>query len=261
MLRTLPREGEAEVPYGPAHFQSPSGLYNGMLYPAAPYAVRGVIWYQGESNVGEPRLYRELLSTMIRDWRALWSNESLPFGVVQLANVDKPQTIPVEDTGWSGVREAQRLVVRDVPRTGLVVTTDIGDEILVHAPNKQEVGRRLGLWALAKVYGQAQPYSGPVPVEVRYVGAEVTIRFEHALGGLSVSDDGPLRGFALAGMDGRFHWAEASFTSPDTVAVRCVSVPEPVEVRYGWAINPIGNLTNTLGLPATPFRANRDNPE
>jgi sialate O-acetylesterase len=258
LLKTLrPEDGvKVQVPYGPAHFTSPASLYNGMLYPIAPYAIRGVIWYQGESNVGNPAMYRYLLPAMIADWRALFRRSDLPFGIVQLANVGPVQTVPDEDSGWARVRDVQRRVVADTPDSGLIVTIDIGDVELVHAPNKQEVGRRLGLWALATVYDKPITYSGPIPHNVSFNGPTVTVAFDHADGGLATSNDEPVTGFSLAGRNGLFHWADTKTLKADVLTLSSHEVSEPVAVRYRWAENPIGNLVNSVGLPASPFQLN-----
>jgi sialate O-acetylesterase len=253
-LSKLRIAGESQLPYGPAHFRSPSSLFNGMLCPAAPYKVRGVVWYQGESNVGEPNIYRRLLPAMIKDWRSLWGDVGLPFGIVQLANVGPVQVDPDEESSWADVRDVQRVVAHELANIGLIVTIDIGDEELVHAPNKQEVGRRLALWSMAKVYNEDNYYSGPVPIDAIIEGSTVILTFDHTEGGLVTSDSQAISGFTLAGNDGIYHWASATIQADDKLTISSPNVHRPTIVRYRWAENPIGNLTNNSGLPATPFQ-------
>ncbi len=254
LFDTLRRQDEPQVSYGPAHFQSPSGLYNGMLHPIAPYGVRGAIWYQGESNVGEPGVYRHLLPAMIADWRVLWQDKGLPFGIVQLANVGPIQSLPNADSGWAHVRDVQRIVASETPGTGLIVTIDIGDVELVHAPNKQEVGRRIALWALATVYDRPIVYSGPVPLHAIHKGDRINVTYDYTGDGLMTDDGGTVRGFTLAGADGEYHWADVQVLDDTRLAVRSGKVSTPKFIRYRWAENPVGNLINSEGLPATPFQ-------
>lgn len=235
-------------------YTSPGAMYHAMVAPFVPFGMRGALWYQGESNAAEAEAYRELLPLMIQGWRRVWQDE-LHFGIVQLASfLDPAPEQPVEG-GWAFLRDAQLHTARSVPRTGLVVTTDIGDARDIHPRNKQEVGRRLALWALATVYGQDwQPYSGPLYRSLERRGSALRLHFEHA-DGLHTSDGQEPRGFAVAGADGRFVWAQARLDG-DCVVVESPDVPEPVAVRYGWCNNAAHtNLVNAAGLPASPFRS------
>jgi len=239
-------------PLGPNPSHAPSGLWNAMIHPLIPFAIRGVIWYQGESNAGRARQYRKLFPAMIRDWRKQWAQGDFPFLFVQLANFRRPQTDPNEKSAWAELREAQFMTYRTVPNTGMAVIIDIGEADDIHPKNKQEVGRRLALWALAKTYGRNVIYSGPLYREMRKEGAAIRIFFDEVDGGLTAR--GPeLKGFVIAGPDKIFHWAQARIDG-NTVLVSAPEEPEPAAVRYGWANNPPCNLYNKAGLPASPFR-------
>lgn len=230
----------------------PGGLYNAMIAPLVPYAIQGAIWYQGESNASRAYQYRTLFPTMIRDWRASWNQGDFPFIFVQLANYLARQPEP-GDSAWAELREAQTMTLDACANTGQAVTIDIGHATDIHPRNKQEVGRRLALHALAKTYGRDVPYSGPVYNSMVVNGNAVTLSFEHAAYGLQTFDQGKLVGFAIAGADRKFVWADARIEG-DTVVVSSDAVPEPVAVRYAWADNPECNLHNGIGLPASPFR-------
>lgn len=234
---------------------SPSAIYNGMLHPLVPYAIRGVIWYQGESNAGQARAYRELLPLLIHSWRTIWHKPDMPFGIVQLANFTAPQPEP-GDNAWARLRDAQLNTFETVPHTGLAVTIDIGEANNIHPKNKQEVGRRLALWAMATVYGRDDlVWSGPIYKAMRIEDGKVYLSFDHAEDGLKTSDGKAPAEFAIAGADGKFVWAKAKVDG-DQVVVWNPDVPEPVTVRYAWAANPDkANLTNAAGLPASPFNA------
>jgi sialate O-acetylesterase len=229
----------------------PSSLYNAMIAPVAPYGLRGFAWYQGEGNAGRSEQYRDLLPAMIEGWRKAWSNPVAPFLIVQLANFGRRHEQPAE-SGWAELREAQLMTARRVPKTGLAVAIDIGDGADVHPTEKREVGRRLALWALATTYGQPAEYSGPLYRTFAIEGGSVRIRLDHA-GALAARGGGPLKGFAVAGADRKFAWAEARIEA-DGVVVSSPSVPRPVAVRYGWDDDPECNLVNGANLPASPFR-------
>jgi len=234
---------------GVSNQNNPSVLYNAMIAPLVPFSIRGVIWYQGESNAGRAYQYRTLFPLMIRSWRSAWGRE-FPFYFVQLANWHANKAEP-DESDWAELREAQTMTLRE-PQTGMAVTIDIGDENDIHPRNKLDVGRRLAAWALADTYGQKVIPSGPLFEHFRIDGDEIRIRFKHGVG-LRTSDGGPLKGFAIAGEDRRFVWADARIDG-DTVIVSSPKVVKPVAVRYGWADNPIANLYNKAGLPASPFR-------
>lgn len=241
-------------PYQPGNKQQPTGLYNAMIAPLSPFAMRGAIWYQGESNIYRAWQYRTLLPAMIEAWRRDWGQKHFYFGIVQLANFRQPFDQPIDDH-WAELREAQLHTVRTVADTGLAVTIDIGDASDVHPRNKFEVGRRLALWALHDVYGQNDlVYSGPIYRDVTFREDEAVIDFDHVGSGLTTSDGKPPAGFAIASGTGSFVWAHARIEN-DRVIVWHESVPNPAAVRYAWQINPAdANLINEEGLPASPFR-------
>jgi sialate O-acetylesterase len=226
----------------------PSGLYNGMIAPLQPFAMRGVIWYQGESNAGRAGQYPTLFSALIADWRRAWGEGDFPFLFVQIAPFRnmKPE-----------IREAQLQAWRNTSNTAMVVTTDCGDANDIHPTRKQPVGARLALAARALAYGEKIEYSGPVFDRMRVAGTNVLLSFTHTGGGL-VARDGELKGFTLAGADSKFVPARAVIKG-DTVVVTSEQVPQPVAARYGWADVPDVNLYNRAGLPASPFRT--DAPE
>ena len=224
----------------------PAGLYNGKVYNLAPFTLRGIVWYQGESNAGNPGLYHRQLSQLVTSWRTLWQDE-LPFAWVQLPNFGSP------GEGWPRIREAmlQTLVL---PKTGMAVTIDIGDQKNIHPTNKQEVGRRLSLWALGTVYGKkVASVSGPLPSDHAIDGATITVSFRHADGGLKTKDGGPARGFQIAGADRLWKPATAKITG-DKVSLSSPDITAPVAVRYAWQAWPDCNLYNGADLPASPFR-------
>jgi len=249
----LPMYAEAPKIQVPVSFapSAPSWVYNAMIAPLAPYAIRGAIWYQGESNAGRAYQYRRLLPALITDWRNAWGQGDFPFLIVQLANFGKSTPEPGESV-WAELREAQSMTL-STPRTGLVVAVDIGDSADVHPKNKKEVGRRLSLAALATVYGKNIEYSGPVYRSMTVRGGKAYLSFDHADDGPVAAGGGPLRGFAVAGADGKYRWAHAAVEGREVV-VWHESVPSPAMVRYDWSDNPYGNLANRAGLPASPFR-------
>ncbi|MBI3881695.1 MAG: sialate O-acetylesterase [Verrucomicrobia bacterium] len=231
----------------------PANLFNGMIAPIIPYTLRGAVWYQGEHNAGSgfPDLYSAQLESLIKDWRKRWDKD-FAFAWVQLPDFKAPQTEPVENTGWVTVRE-QMLKTLSVKKTGMAITLGLGMAGNIHPINKQEVGRRLALWALDDVYEREEfPSSGPLPKSHKIRGGEVTITFKHTDGGLK-AHGGELKGFAIAGADKKFIWANAKIEG-DKVIVSSPDVPKPASVRYAWADNPVWSLENGAGLPATPFR-------
>jgi sialate O-acetylesterase len=242
------------IPVSLANPNQPTVLYNAMIHPLIPYTMKGVIWYQGESNAGSAYQYRELFKTLIQDWRMQWGEGDFPFLFVQLANYLRRNEVPVEDT-WAELREAQTMAL-ELPNTGMAVAIDIGDALDIHPGNKQEVGRRLALNALALVYGQEIPYSGPAFKSMEIRGSAVELSFDHVLEGLKTSDGNAPKGFAMAGPDHHFAWASARIVD-DKVFVSSPGIKEPVAVRYGWASNPDCNLVNSAGLPASPFRTDQ----
>jgi sialate O-acetylesterase len=239
-----------ELP-GPTNQNSPSVLYNAMIAPLRPYAIRGAIWYQGESNAGRANQYRSLFPTMIRDWRAAWGEGDFPFYFVQLANWHAARSEPGESE-WAELREAQMMTL-GVPRTGMAVIIDIGDPNDIHPRNKLDVGKRLAAWALAETYHQKIEPSGPLYDFFSVEDDKIRIQFKHVDGGLKTSDGGPPKGFSIAGADHKFVSANASVKG-NAVIVWSKDVARPVAVRYAWADNPACNLYNAAGLPASPFR-------
>lgn len=228
----------------------PAGLYNAMIEPVIPYAIRGAIWYQGESNAGRAYEYRTLFPAMIEDWRQAWGQGDFPFLFVQLANFMQTRPEPAE-SAWAELREAQ-LMTLGLRNTGMATIIDIGDANDIHPRNKQEVGRRLALWAEATTYGKKLEFSGPLYRAMAVEGDAIRLSFYHTIGGLKAKG-GKLTGFAIAGEDRSFVWADARIDG-NTVVVKSPQVARPVAVRYAWADNPICNLYNGAGLPASPFR-------
>ena len=222
---------------------NPSSLYNGMLAPVIPYGIKGAIWYQGESNAQQWRQYRTLFPAMIADWRARWKQGDFPFLFVQIAPF-KGQ--PPE------IREAQFLTLSKVKNTAMAVTTDVGDANDIHPTRKEPVGQRLALAARALAYGDQIEYSGPLYDSMVARDGKIILSFKHVGGGL-IAMDGDLKGFTIAGGDGKFVPAQATIEG-STVVVSAGAVANPVAVRYGWANVPDVNLFNKEGLPASPFR-------
>jgi sialate O-acetylesterase len=228
----------------------PASLYNGMLYAVIPYGIKGVVWYQGESNAGRAYQYQTLFQSMIQDWRVRWGQGYFPFLFVQLANyMDVPKQ--PEDNAWAELREAQTMALT-LQNTGMAVTMDIGERFDIHPRNKKEVGHRLALAAKKIAYGQEIVYSGPMYSGIEINGNEVEVAFDFVGRGLTMKGD-RLKGFQIAGQDKRFYWAEAQIVG-GKVFVKSDKVRQPVAVRYNWSINMDGNLYNNNGLPASPFR-------
>jgi sialate O-acetylesterase len=234
----------------PRHANSPSVLYNAMIAPLLPYAVKGAIWYQGESNAGKAYAYRKLFPTMIQNWRDDWKEGDFPFLFVQLAPwISKGDK---SDQTWAELREAQLLTTRKLKNAGMAVITDVGDANDIHPRKKEPVGARLALAARALAYGQKIEYSGPIYKSMAVEGDKAVLTFGHIGKGLEAKGEN-LQGFTLAGEDNVFHPAEAEIKG-DKVVVRSDKVAKPVAVRYGWSNNPTVNLWNKDGLPASPFR-------
>ncbi|MGH7601070.1 MAG: sialate O-acetylesterase [bacterium] len=229
----------------------PTVLYNAMIAPLVPFAMRGAIWYQGESNAGRAHQYRTLFPLLIKDWRARWGQGDFPFLFVQLANYQPVAKEPVDDS-WAELREAQTMTLT-LPKTGMAVTIDIGDADDIHPGNKQDVGKRLALNARRLVYGENITYSGPIYKSMKIEGNHIRLFFDHAQDGLMSKGGDNLHGFAVAGADRKFIWAEAMIDGK-TVVVSSSQIAKPVAVRYAWATNPVCNLYNRAGLPASPFR-------
>lgn len=237
------------APENPQNPNRPTVLYNAMIHPLIAFTIKGAIWYQGESNAGRAYQYRELFPAMIRDWRSRFQSGDFPFYFVQLASFMKRAATP-SPSAWAELREAQLMTTR-LPNTGMATTIDIGDAEDIHPKNKQEVGRRLALIALNKVYGQQNEYSGPLYQSQKITGNKMMVRFEHAKG--MKAKENVLQGFTIAGADKQFYRASA-IVNGNTVMVTAPEVKTPVAVRYAWGDNPDANLINAAGLPASPFR-------
>ena len=229
----------------------PTELYNGMMAPLIPYAIKGAIWYQGESNAGRAEQYRTLFPDMIRNWRRDWGQGDFPFLEVQLAPFMKIQDQP-QESSWAELREAQWLATKVLPNVGMAVITDVGDPADIHPKKKQPVGARLALAARAIAYGEKIEYSGPIFAGAGFKDGKVTLQFDHVGKGLEARD-GELKGFAICGEDKKFVWAKGEIMGK-TVVVSSPEVAKPVAVRFGWADYPVVNLWNKDGLPASPFR-------
>jgi sialate O-acetylesterase len=231
----------------------PGVLYNGMIAPLEPYAFRGAIWYQGEANAhgAKAKEYRLLLATMITKWRQQFGHE-FPFLIVQLAPFKDIQHQPGQ-SDWAMLRESQSFLTHALPKVGLAVITDVGDEHNIHPTKKEPVGKRLELAARKIAYGEGIDYSGPTYESMHVRGDKAVLSFDNVDGGL-VAHGGALKGFAICGPDHKWVWAMAEIEGKDKVVVSSPAVPKPVAVRYGWADYPVVNLWNKAGLPAIPFR-------
>jgi sialate O-acetylesterase len=233
----------------------PTVLYNGMIAPLLPFAMRGVIWYQGEANANKPDQYRTLFPDLIRDWRAHWNakqdGSEFGFYFVQLASFMARTGQPVQ-SGWAELRDAQTHTLQVVPRTGMATIIDIGDAQNIHPKDKQDVGKRLALVALAKEYGQNVEYSGPVFKAMKVEGSKARIEFSYVKG-LATTDAQTPRSFAVQDESGKWYAASTRIEG-ENVVVWSDGVLKPKAVAYAWANNPDVNLVNAAGLPAVPFR-------
>jgi sialate O-acetylesterase len=232
---------------------SPSLLYNAMVHPLIPFAIKGALWYQGENNAGRAYQYRTAFPLMIQDWRKRWGSD-FPFYFVQLASFNAGGGNSQKGSNWAELREAQTLTLK-LPNTGMAVTTDIGESNDIHPRNKQDVGLRLAAIALHNAYGKSTVSSGPVYQSMQIDGNKAVLRFTNMGGGLMARDKyGYLKGFEVAGADQKFQYAKA-FVEGDKVVVYADSVTTPVAVRYAWADDAgDANLYNKEGFPAVPFR-------
>jgi sialate O-acetylesterase len=229
----------------------PAVLFNGMIQPIAPLAIRGVIWYQGEANFTRAHQYRTLLPMLIADWRRVFGQGDFPFYIVSLPAFMHRRDHPGDD-GWAELRDAQAQTAQNVKHSGLAVTVDTGDADNIHPKDKKPVGERLALCALAGEYGKKIVYAGPTFTTADRAGKAMKLHFAHTDGGLQAKD-GELKEFSIAGKDRQWHWAEARIEGA-SVIVSSPSVPEPEAVRYAWQANPAATLCNGAGLPAVPFR-------
>lgn len=248
------------APINPQEVAMPGAYFNGTIFPAVPYSLRGFIWWQGESNAKRWLQYRILFPSLIEEWRQLWQQNDAPFLFVELANFLTKQQQPSEDDLWPALRDAQGEALR-LPKTFRVSAIDIlgetEDVSNIHPLHKQLAGHRLFLAAMVNVYGdRSRVASGPVYQGVEFLGNQVRVTFDGVGSGLTVLGGGELKGFALAGRDRKFFWAKGEIQG-NTVILTSEAVPQPIAVRYAWANNPIGNLYNRDGLPAFPFRTDR----
>jgi sialate O-acetylesterase len=230
-----------------------SDIFNSSFVPIIPYGIRGAIWYQGEGNRDFPITYRKLLPAMIADWRKRWGEGDFPFIVCQLANWQAQKPDPWEGKDCA-LRESQLKISQSIPNAGLVVTIDLGIEKDVHYPNKRPAGERFATAARGIAYGEKIEYSGPIFDTVKLDGAKAVVSFKHVGGGLVAKGGDKLQGFLLCGDDKKWVRAEAAIEG-ETVVVKSDKVPAPKFVRYAWERNPVCNLYNKEGLPASPFRS------
>ena len=250
----LALEAKTDVPPPPLHNTHqfvPASLNNAMIQPLVPFAMRGVIWYQGESNTERAEQYHNLLAALIRDWRLAWGQGEFPIGVVQLAGFRAHPTAPGPST-WAELREAQGYASQ-IPRIGVVTAIDVGDIHDIHPRNKLTVGERLAAWARATIYDQPVPWQGPRFAAVQIDGAKVLVRFNGQQGALTTKDGNPPTAFAIAGRDRKFVWATAKIDG-DQVVLTHPKITAPVSARYAWADHPEVNLVDSAGRPALPFR-------
>ncbi|MFG0250664.1 MAG: sialate O-acetylesterase, partial [Phycisphaeraceae bacterium JB051] len=249
--KKLPRK-----PYDPAtNPWRPASLYNAMIHPLAPYTVKGAIWYQGESNWRNPNEYQYILPALINDWRKLWDQKEFHFGIVQLANFRGIDKEP-KDPAWAHIRDAQLKTAQTLPNAGIAVIIDIGEARDIHPKNKQDVGKRLALWAQHDVYQTIDSnWIGPVFETFNVDGNKIKLTFKHVDDKLTTRDGKAPAELIICGEDKKWVWANARITGSNTIEVWADGITKPVAVRYAWANNPANpNLTDASNLPASPFR-------
>lgn len=233
---------------------TPANIYNGMVHPLKGYGIRGVIWYQGESNRARAEQYRTLFPFLVEQWRKEWNQGDFPFYWVQLADFGNETDEPVDDD-WAELREAQTMALDRLPNAGQAVIIDLGEGRDIHPRDKRTVANRLARWPLANEYGFDMACQSPRYKEMEVVGHKVRIMLDHVSAeGLWSFDTKEVIGFSIAGEDRKFVWAKAKIIDRNTVEVWSDEVKTPVAVRYGWAQNPKVNLYDRNGLPVTPFR-------
>lgn len=249
-VRPSPSPG---VPDALRDYRVAASIYDGMIAPLMPFAIRGAAWYQGESNEARAEQYNILLPVMIRAWRERWGQGNFPFGIIQLPNYRAVKPEP-EDAPWSFIREAERRTAINTPNTGLIVTIDIGEASDIHPKNKLDVGKRMAVWALKDVYGKALVDS-PKFKKAEIKGSKIVLTFDDVGTGLKIKDGEKLEEFAIAGADKKFVWADAKIVGKNKIEVSSPQILAPLAVRYAFNSNPKHpNLTNDSGLPAVPFR-------
>lgn len=231
----------------------PGNIFCGVLYPTLGYGIKGVVWYQGESNAGRAYEYAELFPFMIEQWRKEWSQGDFPFYWVQLADFRAEKPEPGE-SDWAELRESQTRTMK-LPNTGQAVITDLGEANDIHPKNKYDVAARLVRWALVKDYGLSLPYRSPEFKSIEVNENKITVLFDCFGSSLRTFDVGEVKGFAICGEDKAWHWAKATIQGNHKVEVWAEQVPKPIAVRYAWADNPACNLLSKDGLPVTPFRS------
>ena len=244
---------------GLTHQNQPTALYNAMIAPVLPFNLKGFIWYQGESNVGNPQQYEKLLPTLINDWRQHWKNEQLPFLVVQLANFQDIDFTPVQESNWAKLRDAQNQALT-LPKTAVTVTIDLGEWNDIHPLNKKDIGKRLALSAQNLAYNETNVvYSGPKLVNQQIDNDKIILSFDNVAEGITSKDGEDLRWFAIADYDKKFVWAKTQIVDKNKVVVWHESIKKPKYVRYAWQDNPEGvNFYNSVGLPASSFRTDNE---
>jgi len=263
-LPAMPTPPSPEPMYFDNSTEFPTVLYNAMIHPLMPFAIKGAVWYQGESNARDSVLYRKLLPALIQNWRKQWEQGDFPFLIVQLPNYRTRSPQPA-DGGWAVIRESQLMTLKSSPNTGIAITIDLGEENNLHPPFKSEVGHRLALLARANVYGEKIVAMSPLYESSRVDGNKVRMKFSNVGKGLKIGmppkgsltpppSSTEIKGFAIAGADNKFVWAKATIEGTDTVVVSSPDVSAPTAVRYGWDNNPEVNLYNSADLPASPFR-------
>ena len=230
----------------------PGNIFNGVVNPTKPYGIKGIVWYQGESNASRAAEYGDLFPFMIEQWRKEWNQGEFPFYWVQLADFKAEQANPGE-SDWAELREAQTQSMK-LPHTGQAVIIDLGEGKDIHPRNKHDVAARLVRWALAKDYGMAIPYRSPEFKAVNFEGAKATVTFDCFGSSLRAFDVAEPVGFAICGEDKVWQWAKGKVVGKDQVELSSDKVPAPVAVRYAWADNPVCNMYSETGLPVTPFR-------
>jgi len=251
-LAKAKQAGAKTLPQAPREPWRPTELYNSMIHPLLPFGIKGAIWYQGESNAGRAWQYRTLFADMIQNWRQDWAQGSFTFLTVQLAPFTKILPEPA-DSNWAELREAQIVASKNVGNAGTVVITDVGDETDIHPTKKEPVGARLALVARKLTYGENIVASGPTLKSASFGGGKAVVTFGDAGKGLEARGS-DLKGFSIAGADGKFVWANAKIVGQDKIELSNSAVKQPTAVRFGWANYPVVNLWNKDGLPAHPFR-------
>ena len=242
------------VPDALRDYRIAGSIYQHMIDPLIPYAIKGALWYQGESNEERAEQYMLLLETMIKSWRDRWNQGDFPFGIIQLPNFRSVSGQP-EDKAWSHLRESQRIVYTRTENTGLIVTIDLGEADDIHPTNKQDVGKRSAIWALADIYGQGSVSTGPQLAKVKHKKKNIVLTFDQVGSGLKTRDDHQLSEFAIAVVPGQWQWAKARIKGKEKVVVWHEDLVHPQSVRYAFNRNPINpNLVNSRDLPAAPFR-------